>query len=163
MGCGAALRRVARRILRTRCGGGIGGLTGRAWRGAVVAVMRPSELTEVVKRGERRRRTTAVPLVGGLTELGGGSGSAAEAFWKMKPRRVSWLSEVSLSWCGKCPLIKLASLPAAAMTASSEVTDGFEMYLCLWKTVADTRVHQIFAIQMINARSARRMCRGQSF
>ena len=65
---------------------------------------------------------------------------------------MSWSSEVLLSWCGKCPLIKLASLPAATMTASSGVTDGFEMYLCLWKTVADTRVHRVFDIQMIHAR-----------
>ena len=62
-----------------------------------------------------------MPLVVGFTGLGGGSGSAAKAFWKMDPRRVSWSSEVLLSWCGKCPLIKLASLPAAAMTASSGV------------------------------------------
>ena len=114
--------------------------------------MRPSELTEVVRRGNFRRRTTAVPLAGGVTELGGGLGFAANTFWKMEPRRVSWLSKVSLSWCGIFPLIKLAILPAAAMTASSGVTDGFETYLCLWKTVADTRVHRVFDIQMIHAR-----------
>ena len=114
---------------------------GRARRGDGVAVMRPSELTEVVRHGKRHKGTTAVTLAGGVTESVGGSGFAANTFWKMEPRRVSWLSKVSLSWCGIFPLIKLAILPAAAMTASSGVTDGFEMYLCLWKTIADTRVH----------------------
>ena len=49
-------------------------------------------------------------------------------------------------------LIKVASLPAAAITASFGVTNGFEMCLCLWKTVADTQVHRVFNIQMIYAR-----------
>ena len=111
-----------------------------------------SESTEVVRRGERRRRKTAVSLVGRGGGSVGGSVSAASACLKTEPRRVSSLSEVLLSWCGMWPLMRVASLTAAAMTESSGVTDGFDMYLCLWKTVADTRVKWVFVIQMIHAR-----------
>ena len=111
--------------------------------------MRPSELTEVVRRGERRRWTGVVSRA---VERDGGSGSVARACLKKDPRRVSSSSEVSLSWCGMWPPMRVARLPAAAMMASLGVTNGLEMYLCLWKTVAETRVRRVSFIQMIHAR-----------
>ena len=125
----------------------MGGLSERPGRGEGVAVMRLSELMEVVRRGERQRWTGSVSRAG---ESDGGSGSWA--CLKNDPRQVSLLSEVSLSWCGIWPPMRVARLPAAAMMASSGVTDGLEMYLCLWKTVAETRVRRVPFIQMIHAR-----------
>ena len=40
-------------------------------------------------------------------------------------------------------LISVIRLPAAAMLASAGVAVRFEIYLCLWKTVANTRVSRV--------------------
>ena len=45
-----------------------------------------------------------------------------------------------------------ARLPAAARTTLAGVTLGFEMYLCLCNTVADTLVARVFNIQNFHAR-----------
>ena len=37
-------------------------------------------------------------------------------------------------------------LPAAEITASTGVTFGFEMYMCLWNAVAETLVARLFNI-----------------
>ena len=50
------------------------------------------------------------------------------------------------------PLHAAVKLLAAAMTASAAETIGFEMYLCLWKTVAETLVVREAFIHMVQAR-----------
>ena len=40
--------------------------------------------------------------------------------------------------------------PDAEMIASAGVAVGFERYLCLWKTVGDTRVAQVLIIQIFH-------------
>ena len=69
----------------------------------------------------------------GLLVLGNGTSDL-----RMEPRRSIWIRAVSLRECGKLTLSNLARSPAAAMMKSAGVTSGLEMYLCLWKTVADT-------------------------
>ena len=64
---------------------------------------------------------------------------------------------ISLWWdswrrWGKWPLIAVIRFPAAAMMESSRAAAGFEIYLCLWKTVADTWVAWVFIIQIFHAR-----------
>ena len=131
--------------LRTLLGAGIGGFTGGDRGGRGVAKITPSLVILVVKRGERR----CCGCVGNLT--GGGScgisiqGVAAESE-KIVLRRVSSLKEDSWRRWGMWPLIAVTRSPAAAIMASSGVVVGFEIYLCLWKTVADTQVAWVFII-----------------
>ena len=49
------------------------------------------------------------------------------------------------------PLIAAIRFPAAKIMASSGVAVGFEIYLCLWKRVADTRVVRVFIIKIFHA------------
>ena len=86
-----------------------------------------------------------------VVRSGGSSGLFAAACKKMDPRRVSWSSVVLLSWCGMFPRIASKRLTASAMTASYGVIDGFEIHLCLLKTVATTLVAWDSDIQMIHA------------
>ena len=51
---------------------------------------------------------------------------------------------------GIAPFSTDARLPAAAITVSAGVTFGFEMYLCLWNTVAETLVARVFNIQKVH-------------
>ena len=71
---------------------------------------------------------------------------------KTELRRVRSSMASLLRLLDQAPLMTEASLPAAAMTASAGVTAGFEMYLCLWKTVPDTRVARESVIHMVQAR-----------
>ena len=67
-------------------------------------------------------------------------------------RRVSSLKWYSWGRWGRWPLIAIMRLPAAEMMALSGVVVGFERYLCLWKTVADTQVARVLIIQIFHAR-----------
>ena len=67
-------------------------------------------------------------------------------------RQVSSLWWDSWRQWGKWPLIAVMRLPYAAMMASAGVAVGFERYLCLLKTVADTRVAQVLIIQIFHSR-----------
>ena len=50
-------------------------------------------------------------------------------------------------------MITVIRFPNDAMMTSARVVFGFEIYLCLWKTVADTRVTRVLIIQIFHARS----------
>ena len=70
----------------------------------------------------------------------------------MELRRVKSSRDDSLRCWGILPLSAAAKLLAAAMTVSAAETEGFEMYLCLWKTVAETLVVRDAFIHMVQAR-----------
>ena len=59
------------------------------------------------------------------------------------------------------PLIAAIRFPAAKIMASSGVAVGFEIYLCLWKRVADTRVVRVFIIKIFHAWQCLKMCQGR--
>ena len=67
-------------------------------------------------------------------------------------RRVSSLKWDSWRRWGRWLLIAVMRFPAAEMMASAGVAVGFERYLCLWKTVSDTRVDRVLIIQIFHAR-----------
>ena len=87
----------------------------------------------MAKQGERRDGGAGRPSEGegqdGWSGLMGGGGAAASP--NSMPRRVNLSREDSPRLWGSLPLSASANLPAAAMTASSGVTAGAEMYLCL--------------------------------
>ena len=66
--------------------------------------------------------------------------------------RVISLKGDSWRWWDMWPLIAVIRFPAAAMMELTGVAVRFEIYLCLWKTVADTRVARMFIIQILHAR-----------
>ena len=70
---------------------------------------------------------------------------------RMVTRRSMWLRLVVLRWCGMQPLILLDKVVATAMTRLEGVTAGFVRYLCLWKTVAETRVAHVSFIHIFQA------------
>ena len=76
----------------------------------------------------------------------------AAAFEKILLRRVRSNSGDFCKHAGITPFSTEARLPAAAITASAGVTFGFEIYLCLWNTVAETLVARVFNIQKVHAR-----------
>ena len=67
-------------------------------------------------------------------------------------RRVNLLKWDYWRRWGRWPLIVVMRFPAAAMMTSAGVAVGFERYLCLWKTIADTRVAWVLIIQIFHAR-----------
>ena len=93
-------------------------------------------------------------VVGGDGGIGNVVGGAL--IWDMRclrmvSRRSRWSRLAALRWCGIWPLILSAKVLAAAMTRSEGVTAGFVRYLCLWKTVAETRVYHVSFIHMVQA------------
>ena len=112
-------------------------------------VMRPSAVTVVVRYGDCRSG-----VVGGDWGISNVVGSAlicGMCCLSMVPRRLRWSRLVDLRWCGMRPFLLLANFLAAAMTRLEGVTDGFVRYLCLWKTVAETRVDHVSFIHMVQA------------
>ena len=85
----------------------------------------------------------------GIVERRYGEAAASE---KISLRRVRSASGDCCKHAGISPFSTDARLPAAAITASARVTFGFEMYLCLWDTVAETLVARVFNIQKVHAR-----------
>ena len=85
----------------------------------------------------------------GVVKRKDGEDTASE---KNSRRRVRSASGDCCKHAGILPLSTKARLPAAAITASAGVTFGFEMYLCLCNTVAETLVARIFNIQKVHAR-----------
>ena len=88
-----------------------------------------------------------------------GSGSYGISIWEVAAgsenimlRRVSALKWNSWRRWVRWPFIAVMRFPAAAMMALAGVAVGFERYLFLWKTVADTQVAQVFIIQIFHAR-----------
>ena len=67
-------------------------------------------------------------------------GGVAAASENIVMRRVSSLKWDSWRRWVRWPFIAVIRFPAAAIMASAVVAVGFERYLCLWNTVADTRV-----------------------
>ena len=78
--------------------------------------------------------------------------SVADASEKILLRRVRSVSGDCCKHAGIVPFSTEARLPAAGITASAGVTFGFEIYLCLWNTVAETLVSRVFNIQKFHAR-----------
>ena len=124
-------------------GAGVGGVTGGDRRG--LATISSSSVSLVVKRREWR-------CCGCVYDPAGG-GSCGIQIWGVDAasenivlRCVSSLKWYSWRRWGRWLLIY-----AAVMASVREVIE-FEIYLCLWKTVADTRVAQVFIIQIFHAR-----------
>jgi hypothetical protein len=112
-----------------------GGFSGRAGGVAALATIRPSLLTVVTKRGDRRcggdGAGNARTGWRGLMGTGGVAAGGVAACPSSVPRRVNSSREDSPRLWGRLPLMASTKRPAAAMTASSGVTVGVEMYLCL--------------------------------
>ena len=81
-----------------------------------------------------------------------GKDGEASASEKISLRRVRSASRDCCKHAGIVPFSAKARFPAAAITASAGVTFGFEMYLCLWNSIADTLVARVFNTQKIYAR-----------
>ena len=79
-------------------------------------------------------------------------GGVAAASENIVLRHVSSIWWDSWRRWGKWPLIAVMRFPAAAMMASAGVAVGFERYLRLLKTVAETRVAQVLIIQIFHSR-----------
>ena len=80
-----------------------------------------------------------------------GVDSPVAAREKIELRCVKASRDDSLRYWGIFPFSAAVKLLAAAMTASAAETVGFDMNLCLWKTVAKTLVvHEAF-IHMVQA------------
>ena len=92
-----------------------------------------------------------VALARGLSVVERKDGEAA-ASEKISLRRVRSASGDCCKHAGILPFCTNATLPAAAITTSAGVTFGFEMYLCLWNTVSETLVAQVFNIQRVHTR-----------
>ena len=116
-------------------GARIGGFFCRAGGLATLAMIRPSLLTVVTKREDRRCGGAGAGNVRygwrGLTGVGEVAAGGVAACPNSVRRRVNFSREDSPRLWGRLPLMASANLPAAAMTASSGVTVGVEMYLCL--------------------------------
>ena len=85
----------------------------------------------------------------GVVEKKDGEAAASE---KSSLRRIRSPSGDCCKHAGIVPFYAKARFTAAAMTASAGVTFGFEIYLCLWNTAADTLVGRVFNIQKVHAR-----------
>ena len=70
---------------------------------------------------------------------------------KISLRRVRSARGDCCKHAGIVPFSGEARLPATAITTSVGVAIGFEMYLCLWNTVAGTLVARVFNIQKVHA------------
>jgi len=118
-----------------------------------LATIRPSLVTVLIKRGDRLSGGAGRPTRGdgwaGWRGLTGAVEAAACA--NGVSRYVNLSREDSPRLWDRFPLSASDSLPAAAMTASSGVTAGAEMYLCLWKTVLNTLVARVSFIHMVQA------------
>ena len=84
----------------------------------------------------------------GVVERKYGEAAASE---KISLRRVRFAIGDCCKHAGILPFSNEAILPAAAIMASAGVTFGFEMYLCLWNTVAETLGARVFNIQKVHA------------
>ena len=84
-----------------------------------------------------------------IVERKDGEDAASE---KISIRRVRYASGDCCKHAGILTFSTEARLPAAAITASEGVTFGFEMYLCLWNTVAETLVAWVFNIKKFHTR-----------
>ena len=85
----------------------------------------------------------------GVVESKYGEAAASD---KISLRRVRSASGDCCKHAGIFPFSTESRFPAAAITALAGVTFGFEMYLCLWNTVAETLVARIFYIQKFHSR-----------
>ena len=85
----------------------------------------------------------------GVVEGKDGEAAASE---KISLRRVRSASGDCFKHTGIVPFSAKARLPATAITTSVGVAIGFEMYLCLWNTVAGTLVARVFNIQRVHVR-----------
>ena len=81
-----------------------------------------------------------------------GRNGEAAASEKISLRRVRSASGDCCEHAGIVPFSDEAIFPAAAMTVSEGVTLGFEMYLLLCNTVAETLVARLFITQNFHAR-----------
>ena len=112
-----------------------GGLSGQAGGLATLAMIRPLLLTVVTKQGDRRCGGAGAGNVRagwrGLMGAGGVAAGGVAACPSSVPRRVNSSREDSPRLWGRLPLMASTNRPAAAMTASSGVMVGVEMYLCL--------------------------------
>ena len=81
-----------------------------------------------------------------------GKNGEAAAPEKISLMRVRYSSGDCCKHAGIVPFSAESRFPAAEMTALAGVTFGFEMYLCLWNTVAETLVEQVFNIQNVHVR-----------
>ena len=130
-----------------------GGLAGRAGGFDILAMNRPLLLTVVTKQGDHRCGGAGAGDVRagwrGMTGSGGVAAGGVVACPSSVLRRVNSSRADSPRLWGRLPLMASANLPAAAMTASSGVTVGAEMYLCLWKMVPDTQVARVSFIHMV--------------
>ena len=132
-------------------GARIGGFTGSDRCGRGIATLTLSSANLAIKRGERRGCGCVGKLPGGR-RCGISISGVAAASEKIVMRRVSSLKGDYWRRWGMCTLIAVIRLPAAAIMASARVAVGFEIYLCLWKTVSDTQVAWVFLIQVSHAR-----------
>ena len=105
----------------------------------------------VVKRGEWRYYGCVGNLAGGGS-CGISISGVDDASEKIVLRRVSSLKGDFWRPWDMWPLIAVIRFPDAEMMASAGVALGFEIHLCLWKTVAETRVARVFIIQILHAR-----------
>ena len=97
-----------------------------------------------------REKGLCIALTLGSGVVKGGNGEAA-ASEKISLRRVRPASGYCCKHAGIVTFSDEARCPAAAITALAGVTLGFEMYVCLWNTVADILVARVFNIQNLLA------------
>ena len=91
-----------------------------------------------------------VALAWGLCVVERKDGEAA-ASEKISLRRVRSASGDCCKLAGILTFSDKARFPAAAITASVGVMFRFEIYLCLWKAVAENLVARVFNIQKVHA------------
>ena len=80
-----------------------------------------------------------------------GKDGEADASERISLRRIRYASRDCCKHAGIATFSNEARLTTAAITSSAGVTFGFEMYLCLWNTVADTLLERVFNIQKVHA------------
>ena len=88
----------------------------------------------------------------GIGNVVGGASICGMLCLRMLPRRSRCLRLVALIWCGMQPLISSTNVLAVTMMRSEGVTAGFVRDLCLWKTVAETRVARVSFSHIVQAR-----------
>ena len=111
-------------------GGGMCRFRGRVMGALGDVIISPLGVTCLVRCGDYQNggtRLLSLAVVGVM----GAAGLRPAACWKRATRHVNSSRDEQWRWAGIWPLSVAASLPAATMTASSEVTTGLEMYLCL--------------------------------
>ena len=113
-------------------GRGVGGLAGARVCGRVLSSMWSFLLLLLGICCEEVWRVASVRGLG-VVERKDGEDAASD---KISLRRVRSDSGDCCKHAVILPFVTEARLPAAAITASAGVTLGFEMYLCLWNTIA---------------------------